>query len=170
MSLSPFIVVEGPQGWANGQMEAAVVELTARGWTVAPDAVRAGPGTFRVTHVDDRKDAEDAVLSAAAGVGLVVRAGAPRHVLDALYDDLRHLGWLEHRVEGDPERLDAEQWRILELLAQGRSLAEAAAALHLSRRSADRRISAARAILGASSTGAAVAAARQLLERVPPAV
>jgi DNA-binding NarL/FixJ family response regulator len=56
-----------------------------------------------------------------------------------------------------PDRpLDEEQRQLLQLLADGLSLAEAAAFLHLSRRTAERRLTEARGALGVTTTAEAV--------------
>jgi DNA-binding NarL/FixJ family response regulator len=58
---------------------------------------------------------------------------------------------------GDVERaLDEEQEQLLELLARGMSVREAAKRLHLSRRTAERRLAEARAALGAATNAEAV--------------
>lgn len=57
----------------------------------------------------------------------------------------------------DVERaLADEQRRLLELLGRGLSVVEAARRLHLSRRTAERRLAQARSILGAATNAAAV--------------
>jgi DNA-binding NarL/FixJ family response regulator len=56
--------------------------------------------------------------------------------------------------------LDEEQRQLLQLLSDGLSLAEAAASLHVSRRTAERRLAEARAALGATTTAEAVLRAR----------
>ena len=62
-----------------------------------------------------------------------------------------------HGSNGRLEELDAEQLRLLELIAAGHSLTEAAAVLHLSARTAARRLLAARMSLGVRTTAEAVA-------------
>jgi DNA-binding NarL/FixJ family response regulator len=59
-----------------------------------------------------------------------------------------------NRFEG---ALDDGQRRLLELLERGLSVSEAARRLHLSRRTAERRLAAARAALGAARNAEAVA-------------
>ena len=56
--------------------------------------------------------------------------------------------------------LDDEQRRLLRLLCHGLSVAEAARRLHLSRRTAERRLASARAALGAATNAEAVLRAR----------
>jgi DNA-binding CsgD family transcriptional regulator len=80
-------------------------------------------------------------------------------VIDQLCDDLRRLGELDHRIgersDAGPE-LSADERALLAQLIAGRSLGEAARALHLSRRTADRRLASARRALGAASTSEAL--------------
>ncbi len=115
--------------------------------------------TVRVGRVANAEDAATAVLCAVAGADLVVDAAAPREVIDRLCDDLRRLGEVEHRIGPPPSGLDADQRSLLALLLGGATLGQAARELHLSRRTADRRLAAARAALGARTTSEAVAAA-----------
>jgi DNA-binding CsgD family transcriptional regulator len=107
--------------------------------------------------------ASAAVLAAVAGSSLVVDATADRDVIDRLCDDLQRLGRLEHRLS-PPSRppLPPAELDLLALLMGGATLGQAARALHLSRRTADRRLASARRALGAGSTAEAVAAAGRL--------
>jgi DNA-binding NarL/FixJ family response regulator len=68
-------------------------------------------------------------------------------------------------VRGGVDDLDAEQVELLELLAAGYSLAEAARTLHLSPRTAARRVGAARTTLGVRTTVEAVACIPRLSSR-----
>jgi DNA-binding NarL/FixJ family response regulator len=123
----------------------------------------APPAAVRVGTVVDADTAAQAVLAAVRGCDLVVIGAAEREVIDQLCDDLRRLGQLEHRVEpaGTP-RLGAAERALLAHLVRGATLGEAAKALHVSRRTADRRLAAARRALGASTTAEAVVLARRL--------
>jgi DNA-binding NarL/FixJ family response regulator len=120
-----------------------------------------------VLAVADRGAAVEAVLAAVRGADLVIAATAKRDVIDQLCDDLRRLGTVEHRVEArtvptsPAAALSADERALLVALLGGASLGEAAAALHLSRRTADRRLAAARRALGASSTAEALVLAAQ---------
>ena len=113
--------------------------------------------------MNDTDDAAAAVLAVVRGARAVVRARASREVIDALCDDLRRLGPLEHHLGSRPKAvLDDEQRRVLALLLDGRSLTDVAKDLHLSRRTADRRLATAREALGVSTTAEAVIEARRL--------
>lgn len=108
-------------------------------------------------------DAAAAVMCAVDGARLVVAADADRDVIDSLCDDLRHLGELDHRIgENEGLELPGEHRQLLALLLGGSTLGQAAQALHISRRTADRRLAAARELLGAQTTSEAVAAASRL--------
>jgi len=162
----PFVVVEaGPDVLADAR-----ADLCAVGWQVV-DRLEDGPrvgGLVLALPVADEDAAAVALFTAIEGVGLLVdAAGADRRVVDRLCDDLRRLGHLDHRVSAHGPLLTAEERAVMDLLADGSTLGAAAEALHLSRRSADRRLAAARTKLGASATGAAIAAYRRRLERLP---
>jgi DNA-binding NarL/FixJ family response regulator len=128
------------------------------------EAVAREAGDVVVLSVADREAAVAAVLAAVRGADLVVTATAKRDVIDQLCDDLRRLGTVEHRVEAAVRpavTLSADERALLAALLGGASLGEAAAALHLSRRTADRRLATARRALGASSTAEALVLAAQ---------
>lgn len=162
----PFVVVEaGPAVLADAR-----ADLRAVGWQVV-DRLDEGPragGLVLALPVADEDAAAVALFSAIEGVGLLVDAStAERRVVDRLCDDLRRIGHLDHRVSASGPLLDEEERAVMDLLAGGSTLGAAATALHLSRRSADRRLASARTKLGASATGAAIAAYRRRLERLP---
>ena len=91
-------------------------------------------------------------------------ASADRATIDRLVDDLRRLGPVEHRIvaEEPAQAIDPEGRAILALLAEGLTLGQAAAHLGVPRRTADRRLAAARRALGTERTAEALARARQL--------
>lgn len=160
------IVLEGPPGCSRPDVErlrAAGIELVEG---FRPRARRIG--TICIGEIVDRPGAEDALLAAIAGAGLVIEARTDRQTTDRLVDDLRRLGPVDHRiltaVEDPPTEtaLSVEARAILGLMAMGLSLADAARALGLARRTADRRLAEARHGLGVSRTAEAVARARLL--------
>jgi DNA-binding NarL/FixJ family response regulator len=164
-----YVVIEaGPPDAA----ERAGADAASRGLRVVRTLEAAGPGTAYVGQVTDERSAQHAVLAALAGAHLVVAAAAPREVIDMLCEDLRRLGTLDHQVGvqaapagglGDTERA------LLKQLLKGDSLGEAANALHLSRRTADRRLASARRALGAATTAEALAIAVRMGLRPPSA-
>jgi DNA-binding CsgD family transcriptional regulator len=151
------IVLEGadPQAVADTARDAAAGDATlVTGWRVRSDS----PRTVCVGTVADAEDAGRAVLAAVIGADVVVDARADREVIDRLCDDLRRLGTLEHRLgaAANPPVLTDDERALMARLLGGASLGESARALHLSRRTADRRLASARAKLGANSTSEAV--------------
>jgi DNA-binding NarL/FixJ family response regulator len=156
------IVVEGAA--AAESVERICADLIGQGVRVATDWRAAAPGVVCTGLVDDAHDAEQAVLAVLAGGRIVVAAAADREVVDRLCDDLRRLGPLDHRVHqqsAQPE-LSSEEWVLVDRLLAGASLGEAAAAAHLSRRTADRRLAAARRSLGVATTAELLAAAARI--------
>lgn len=122
----------------------------------------AGRPTVCVGTVASAADAADAVLAAVGGARLVISADAPREVVDRMCDDLRRLGALDHRPgPAEPSELTEEEAALLALLLGGATLGEAARHLHLSRRTADRRLASARAAFGARGTAEALSRAMQ---------
>lgn len=122
--------------------------------------------THRAVVVTDEASAAAAVRAAIDGEAVVVHAAAPRAILDRLYDDLRRLGPVTVRagaaLEPEPPagRLSDEERDLIDLLATGRTVRDAAIALHISRRTADRRLRSARAALGVATTIEAIVATR----------
>jgi DNA-binding CsgD family transcriptional regulator len=159
--MARFIVLEDAsaelvrEAIAESAGDGAVVEHS---WRVARTGTTVCVG--RVANVDD---AGRAVLAAVRGARLVISADAPRQVMDQLCDDLRRLGDLDHRV-GPSARpvLSVEERALLAQLLAGATLGQAARTLHLSRRTADRRLAAARTALGARTTAEALRLAAEL--------
>ncbi len=155
--MRPLVAVEGSQA-TFGRIAAG---LRRAGWTVVDGftvAVADPPRPVVCAGVvDDAVAATEAVLAALAGHGLGVHATAPRKVLDLLYEDLQHIGPLElhaadDSVEHGHPRLSPDQQELLRLLLAGQTMAAAATRLAMSRRTADRRIAAARRAYGVAST------------------
>jgi DNA-binding CsgD family transcriptional regulator len=151
----PLVVVEGSEralSYALRDVERDGARVV-HGWRNDRSVVCTG-------LVRDAGDAAEALLAAVAGAGLVVHAQAERDVIDRFVDDLRRFGPVDHRT-GEPDRgpdLSADERRLLDSLSDGKTLGEAAAALHVSRRTADRRLAAARGKLGTRTTAEAVVA------------
>ena len=99
-----------------------------------------------------------ASLLASRGAGVIVLAPPDKVELALLVDDLARLGEVSVRL--DPPVLGADERELLELLGSGLSVTEAARRLFISRRTATRRLSTARAALGAETTAAAILRAR----------
>ena len=149
----PLVVVEASEhAFAHALSEVGRRgQRVVQGWRHDDSVVCTGA-------VRDAADAAQALLAAVAGAGLVLHARAPRDVIDRLVDDLRRLGPVDHRT-AEPDTgagLTAEERGLLDRLVAGKTLGEAAAELHLSRRTADRRLASARRKLGAGTTADAV--------------
>lgn len=109
--------------------------------------------------VRDPRGASDAVLAAVRGADLLVRLEATEDVAVRLCDDLRRLGRLTYVPAADLPGLPtvgADEVALLRLLLDGCSLGAAARRLHVSRRTADRWLAAARQALGAATTAEAL--------------
>ena len=125
-----------------------VLALVARGNTSRQIAQRLGISRSTVeTHILEARDKLCARTRAQAAA-LVVRVG-------------RDGGPLER---GGP--LTCEERRLLELLADGQAIGEAAETLHVSRRTADRRLAAVREKLNVRTTAEAVLVAHEHEPRV----
>lgn len=116
--------------------------------------------------VADERAAVAALRLALEGRALLIHAIADRPILDRLYDDLRRIGPVEVRTASIPEAgtpaLADDEAGLLQLLAGGHTLRQAAAEQHLSLRTADRRLASARAKLQVATTAEAVSAVARL--------
>jgi hypothetical protein len=171
MAAPPLVVVHGAEPDVDALVDEAVEDLVAAGWTVVPGWADDGAGpalgpsagvVVRTGVVQDAGELRGVVLAALRGDGVVVAVRADRLVTEQLCDELRRLGDLQVRsaAHGWPA-LSGDDRRLLDLLAAGRPLGRAAEELHVSRRSADRRLAAARERLAVRTTGEAVAARRR---------
>jgi DNA-binding NarL/FixJ family response regulator len=136
--------------------------LTDHAWDVADQRL------LLYGRVADLDTAELAVHAAARGAGVIAITDPGSEVGRALLADLSRLGPVTRDPEaevsagGDAEELDSpllpEQRALLERLANGETIAAAAAAEFLSLRTANRRIAQAREALGVRTTREAVLA------------
>lgn len=117
-------------------------------------------------RVADRETAELAVHASARGAGVVAIADLADETGRALLDDLARLGPVHRDPQAEPAtagttaltQLLPEQRALLERLANGETIAAAAAAEFLSLRTANRRIAQARTLFGVRTTREAVLA------------
>ena len=150
-----LVVVEGSDralAYALREVEREGLRVV-QGWRNDGSVVCAGA-------VRDASDAAEALLAAVAGASLVVHAQADRVVVDRLVDDLRRFGPVDHRIaEPAPiPMLTPDERGLLARLAEGNTLGEAAAQLHLSRRTAHRRLATAREKLDVATTAELIVA------------
>jgi DNA-binding NarL/FixJ family response regulator len=160
----PLIVIESANPATEVHLRRSLDAARAKGWVPVSGWLVPRGRVVCQGVVSSDADAVLALRAAIGGAGLIIVARAPRDTIDRLVDDLRRLGAVEH-VTTDlpaPTAVDHEQRRLLRLLADGWTLGEAAAELGLSRRTADRRLDAARRALGAERTADALARARQV--------
>jgi len=157
------VVIEGDGPDAERHAAAAIEAGTEAGRRVVHGLAGAGPDTLCIATVATPDEARRALLAVLGGATLVVRATGARETIDAFLDDLRRLGTVDHVTadRGSPAQLDREQRALLALLGEGLTLGQAAAELGLARRTADRRLAAARAILGVETTAEAIVAAHR---------
>jgi DNA-binding NarL/FixJ family response regulator len=149
------------------EAEAVVRRLARDGWTVRegfalPDPAWDVTGARLVLHgrVADQDSLQLAVLAAARGAGIVAVCDPESPIGRALADDLARLGPVQHGAEPADAvaELVPEQRALLDRLANGDTIAAAAAAEFLSLRTANRRIAEARALFGVRTTREAVLA------------
>jgi DNA-binding NarL/FixJ family response regulator len=121
-------------------------------------------GSVCVGVVASPADAERVALAAMRGAAVIVSVPPTGQITELLVDDLRRLGGVTV-VSEEPAaspQLTPDERALLQHLAEGLTLGVAAAALHIGRRTADRRLASARTKLGASSTAEAVVRFSQL--------
>ncbi|MFY1670690.1 LuxR family transcriptional regulator [Plantactinospora sp. WMMB334] len=147
--------------------------LAREGWSTREGFAVAEPGwdltptrLVLFGRVPDIETVRLAVLAAARGAGVVAIVDPAGDLGRALVDDLSRLGPVHRDPDEMPEsapesavsRLVPEQRALLERLADGETIAAAAAAEFLSLRTANRRIAQAREALGVRTTREAVLA------------
>jgi DNA-binding CsgD family transcriptional regulator len=146
----PLVVVENsPPVYAD-----ALAEARESGWELRDGWEQARAGEVRVGEIATAGDAAAALLAVVAGAGLVAHVHAERDLVERFCDDLRRFGAVDYRTAATPRRprLTAEQRELVDLLADGLTLGEAARRVNLSRRTADRRLAEARRTYGVETT------------------
>jgi len=124
----------------------ALADLPAEPFALAPSAILA------YASVRSAADCEAALVALARGVELVLTVDIAEPHASAFVDDLARVATAVTRDAGPLAGLSADQIALLDGLAAGRTLTDVARTLGLSRRTATRRLSEARAILGAATT------------------
>jgi DNA-binding CsgD family transcriptional regulator len=138
--------------------------LTERDWSVSAERVVC---CGRVATFDD---VSSALLAAIRGAGVVARVENEAEPTHRLREELSSLGPIEERARqhGDARELSPEQIQLCLLLGRGLSLTDAASQLHLSRRTAFRRLADTRAALNVATTREAVLIACAAPHGTPP--
>lgn len=108
--------------------------------------------------IDSESEASAALQALARGVGLDVSIGIGGDLRHRVLEDLHRLGAVVDVGPTDVERfeVDDEERLLLDALSDGATVAQAAAALHLSLRTANRRLAGLRSRLGVNSTAEVV--------------
>lgn len=145
--------------------EAAVEEIASIGWTLRR-VWRLPEHEWSVTDarvvccgpVATFDDVSAALLAAVRGAGVVARIEPGAEPAHRLREELSSLGPIEERARehGDVTELTPEQIELCRLLGRGLSLTDAATLLHLSRRTAFRRLADVREALNVETTREAV--------------
>jgi DNA-binding CsgD family transcriptional regulator len=147
-------------------VEAVARNLRAQGWSVRSGwDLPAAPWDLRPERwlasgvVTDLAGARDALLALRRTAGVVIVVDLPAASRLDVLADLHRLG--EVRTEAGAAvaaalPITAEQRELLQRLADGESVPEAAAALFLSQRTAERRLALTRKALGVRSTAEAI--------------
>jgi DNA-binding NarL/FixJ family response regulator len=158
--LRPLILASDDQTF-----ETALEEISSLGWTLRR-AWRLPEHDWSVADarvvccgtVDTFDDVSAALLAAVRGAGIVARIDPDAEAAQRLLEELRSLGTVDERVRkhGDVSELSLEQIELCRLLGRGLSLADAAVQLHLSRRTAFRRLASVRDALNVETTREAV--------------
>jgi DNA-binding CsgD family transcriptional regulator len=145
--------------------ETAIDEMSSIGWNVHRDWLL----VEREWSVSDARivccgvvatfdDVSAALLAAVRGAGVVARIEPGAEPAHRLREELSSLGPIEERARehGDVTELTPEQIELCRLLGRGLSLTDAATLLHLSRRTAFRRLADVREALNVETTREAV--------------
>jgi hypothetical protein len=137
---------------------AVLAELAGAGWSVVEPA---GPAAGRACTrypVRSRQDAQAVVVAAVRGEPVFAQlcpgSGAAADlagIADDLVEDLGGLGPVVFVDAASVVHLDEDSWRLAHEIARGATLEAAARSLHLSTRTANRRLTAARQALGVDS-------------------
>jgi DNA-binding CsgD family transcriptional regulator len=160
----PLIIIENAaelRPW----MERA---LATTGWTIQrgwePRRASTDGRVIHVGRIAAADDAASALLAAGRGAGILALADRDSPRLDRFAEDLGRFGNVRvvnaEREEDRGSALGDEHWRLLALLGTGSSVTHAARELHISRRTAERRLAAARLALQVRTTAAAVGVLR----------
>jgi DNA-binding CsgD family transcriptional regulator len=170
--MRPLIVIERDD---DALFHSTIAEVTAAGWR-RHDDLELGPGHWDVTdqrivctgQIELPAAVSDALLSVARGAGLVALLRCDARTKRSFLHDLRRIGPVELRTEDEVSpilSLTEEQLRLIELLATGSTVGQAADRINRSRRTTDRLLAAARDALQVGTNAEAVTLLRSRLDR-----
>ncbi len=157
---------------ADGDTATAVHDLVRQGWRahqgfdLPTEPWDVGPHRIVVVGtISDAGTAQAALLCVVRGAGLVATLDRTVGWAAAFLADLGRVRPTDAPTPAlDELALSDEQRALLDLLAEGHSIAQAARRLYLSLRTANRRVAQARAVLGVATTREAVLAYVRLRE------
>jgi hypothetical protein len=155
---------------AEAALDAATAAHSANGWTVARGLAAIEPALsphpLYVGVARNRTDGEAALLAAALGNGVVVALVFDDPFSEGLFvDQFARLGGCRRESYAVEAVIDPGVVPLLDRLAAGDSIEAAAEACHLSLRTANRRLAAARAHFGVATTIEAVLAQQRSRQR-----
>lgn len=170
--MRPLIVIERDDA---ALFRSTIAEVTAAGWQ-RHDDLELSAGDWDVAdqrivctgHIDVPADVSNALLSVARGAGLVALLQCDARTKRSFLHDLRRIGPVELRTEDEFSpilNLTEEQLRLIEHLATGSTVGQAANRINRSRRTTDRLLAAAREALHVDTNAEAVTLLRSRLER-----
>lgn len=172
LRMRPLIVLEHED---DDLFRSTVAEVTAAGWNRVEDFETA-PQEWDVSarrivytgYIEEPADVSAALLLVARGAGLVAVLRCDARTRRSFLHDLRRVGLIELRSEDDISpilKLTEEQLALIEYLATGSTVGQAATRINRSRRTADRLLAAAREALNVTSNAEAVTLLRTRLDR-----
>ncbi len=142
---SPRVEIHLP-GWKRY----ALAELPEQPFSLATSQIAVA------VDVADQATAAAVLLAAARGVGVVLSVSLDGASAERFLDELSRVADVREGTETPGASLSVDHTELLDALASGLTVADAARKLGLSRRTAVRRLAEARARLGAASTTEAV--------------
>lgn len=170
--MRPLIVIEHED---DDLFRSTVAEVGAAGWDRIEgfdlDTSRWDVSARRVVctgYVKVPSDVSDALLSVARGAGLIAALRCDARTRRSFLHDLRRVGVVEIRSEDEISpllKLSGEQLELIEYLATGSTVGQAAARVNRSRRTTDRMLAGAREALNVGTNAEAVTRLRKLLDR-----
>lgn len=172
VAMRPLIVIEHED---DDLFRSTVAEVVAAGWNRL-EGFDLGPEGWEVSarqvvctgFIEEPADVSAALLSVARGAGLVAVLRCDASTRRSFLHDLRRVGLIELRNEEELSpilKLSEEQLELIEYLATGSTVGQAATRINRSRRTADRLLASAREELNVKTNAEAVTLLRRRLAR-----